>query len=111
MTTKRNRTMSNRNIEELNEVLKQGYTAALDSAFSLHDMYATGFIHGMKYQEDGTIPKSKWIKLIEEIEKEIKDNNQTTETCQTETKNEKHIDPIKEPIDITHLYDRNHDVM
>lgn len=50
--------------KELYEIIAQGYSTALTHAFSGAALYAQGFIDGMKYQKDGTIPMS-------EIDKEL----------------------------------------
>ena len=54
--------------EELIRITFKGYCAALDSCFDNKTFYAKGFLDGMKFQKDGTIPKSNLDKMLEELE-------------------------------------------
>lgn len=54
--------------KELARIIYKGYFAALDSCFDNKTLYAKGFIDGIKFQKDGTIPKSKFDRILEEIE-------------------------------------------
>ena len=54
--------------EELIRIMHKGYCAALDSCFDNKTLYAKGFIDGMKFQKDRTIPKSNFDKMSEEFE-------------------------------------------
>ena len=56
------------NKEELIRIMHKGYCAALDSCFSDKALYAKGFLDGMKFQKDGTIPKDNFDKILEKIE-------------------------------------------
>lgn len=49
-------------------IIHKGYCAALDSCFGSQALYAKGFLDGMKYQRDGTIPKSNLDKMLEKFE-------------------------------------------
>lgn len=53
--------------EELIKIMHKGYSAALDGCFNGKTLYAKGFLDGMKYQKDGTIPKSNIDKMLENI--------------------------------------------
>ena len=46
--------------EELIKIIHKGYSVALDSCFDNKTLYAKGFLDGMKFQKNGTIPKSKF---------------------------------------------------
>lgn len=50
--------------KKLYDIIAQGYSAALTHAFSGAALYAQGFIDGMKYQKDGTIPMTALDKEI-----------------------------------------------
>ena len=54
--------------EELIRIIYKGYCAALDSCFDNKTLYIKGFIDGMKFQKDGTIPKSDFDKMLETFE-------------------------------------------
>lgn len=60
--------MAANNKEELIRIMHKGYCAALDSCCSSQALYVKGFIDGMNYQEDGTIPKSNFDKMLEKFE-------------------------------------------
>lgn len=62
--------------EDIEYAMKNGYCTAMDTAFNLHDMYAMGFLHGMMFQKEGKVFKSKFTTLLEEVEKKISDENQ-----------------------------------
>ena len=53
--------------EELIKIMHKGYSAALDSCSDSKSLYAKGFLDGMKFQKDGTIPKSDFDKMLENI--------------------------------------------
>ena len=53
--------------EELIRIIHKGYCAALDSCFDSKTLYAKGFLDGMKFQKDGTIPKGNLDKILEKI--------------------------------------------
>ena len=55
--------------EELVRIIYKGYCAALDSCFDSKSLYTKGFIDGMKFQKDGTVPKSNFDKILEKFEK------------------------------------------
>ena len=59
--------MTTINKEELIRIIHKGYCAALDSCFGDKALYAKGFLDGMKFQKDGTIPKSNLDKILEKI--------------------------------------------
>lgn len=50
--------------KELYDIIVQGYSTALTHAFSSGELYVQGFIDGMTYQKDGTIPMSELDKEI-----------------------------------------------
>lgn len=54
--------------EELIKIISKGYYAALDSCFDNKTLYAKGFLDGMKFQKDGTVPKSNFDKALEKFE-------------------------------------------
>lgn len=54
--------------EELLRIINKGYWAALSSCFDNRSLYAKGFLDGMKFQKDGTIPKSDFDKMLEKFE-------------------------------------------
>jgi len=56
------------NKEELIKIIHKGYCAALDSCFDDKTIYAKGFLDGMRFQKDGTIPKSNFDKMLEKYE-------------------------------------------
>lgn len=58
--------------KELHNIIVKGYSVALSKAFSNGEMYATGFLDGMKYQKDGTVPISAIDKEIEKLKEEGK---------------------------------------
>lgn len=60
--------MATINKEELIRILHKGYCAALDNCFDNKTIYAQGFLDGMKFQKDGTIPKSNFDKALEKSE-------------------------------------------
>ena len=51
--------------EELIKIIHKGYDAALDNCFDSKALYAKGFLDGMKFQKDGTIPKGNLNKALE----------------------------------------------
>lgn len=53
--------------EELIRIIHKGYNAALDSCFDNKTLYVRGFLDGMKFQKDGTIPKDNLDKILEKI--------------------------------------------
>lgn len=59
--------MATINKEELIRIIHQGYSAALDDCFDNRTIYARGFLDGMKFQKDGTIPKGILDKMLEKI--------------------------------------------
>ena len=59
--------MATVNKEELIKIIHKGYDAALDSCFDSKILYARGFLDGMKFQKDGTIPKGNLDKILEKI--------------------------------------------
>ena len=56
-----------KNREELQLIIKRGYVAALDTCFNEQQMYAIGFIDGMRFAKTGAKPKSHLNKLLNEI--------------------------------------------
>jgi hypothetical protein len=58
--------------EELIRIIYEGYGAALDGCFDNKSLYAQGFLDGMMFQKDGTIPKSNFDKMLEKFENELK---------------------------------------
>jgi len=64
--------------EELFEIVAKGYEAALSSCFDGGALYARGFVDGMAFQKDGTIPMSKLDRILKEIE-DKKKNEKTEE--------------------------------
>ena len=54
--------------EELIRILHKGYNAALDNCTDNRTFYAQGFLDGMKFQKDRTIPKSDFDKMLEKFE-------------------------------------------
>ena len=61
--------MATLNKEELIKVIHKGYNAALDSCSNTKTLYAQGFLDGMKFQKDGTIPKSDFDRMLEKLKK------------------------------------------
>ena len=55
------------NKEELIRIMHKGYCAALDSCFGDKALYAKGFLDGMNFQKDGTIPKGNLDKMLENM--------------------------------------------
>lgn len=58
--------------EELHNVIVKGYNVALSKGYDIGDMYVAGFLDGMKYQKDGTIPMSPIEEALERLKKEGK---------------------------------------
>lgn len=58
--------------EELHNIIIKGYNVALSKCYDIGDMYAAGFLDGMKYQKDGTIPMSPIDEALERLKKEGK---------------------------------------
>lgn len=58
--------------EDLIKIIYEGYWAALDSCFDNKSLYTRGFLDGMMFQKDGTIPKSNFDKILEKFENELK---------------------------------------
>jgi hypothetical protein len=58
--------------EEFLKIIHKGYCAALDSCFDSQNLYTKGFLDGMGFQKDGTIPQSKLDKILEKLEKDKK---------------------------------------
>ena len=57
--------------EQLKEVVKSGYDAAIEDCFDGVALYTQGFIDGIMYQKHGTIPKGKWQALLDKIDEKI----------------------------------------
>ena len=57
--------MATINKEELIKIMHKGYSVALDNCFDSGTLYARGFLDGMKFQKDGTIPKGNLDKILE----------------------------------------------
>ena len=58
--------------EDLIKIMHSGYVASLDHCFDGASLYSQGFIDGMKFQKDGTIPMSNLDRALKSIEIESK---------------------------------------
>ena len=52
---------------ELTKVMYQGYNAAIGKGNIGASLYARGFLDGMNYQKDGTIPEDEIAKALREL--------------------------------------------
>ena len=57
--------------KELMEVIHKGYEGEITHCFHIASMYTQGFLDGMRYQEDGTVPKT-----LDDIYQSIKNCNE-----------------------------------
>lgn len=60
-------------IDELKKAMEAGYNKAISECKFGASLYITGFLDGMNYQKDGTIPEDLLSKFIKENKKGKKD--------------------------------------
>lgn len=58
------------NQEKLLLIIQHGYVAALDTCFNEQQMYAKGFLDGMRFAKTGAKPESKLNRLLNETKSE-----------------------------------------
>ena len=59
--------------EELMAVIKSGYEKALEDFKVDAGLYIAGFLDGMMYQKDGTIPESRLAKALREAKEKAEE--------------------------------------
>lgn len=51
--------------EQLLKIIEKGYSASLSTCFTTAEIYARGFVDGMKYERTGDEPKDKLQEIID----------------------------------------------
>lgn len=56
--------------EQLLKIIEKGYNASLSTCFSSAEIYARGFVDGMKYERTGEEPKDKLQEIFDKLNEE-----------------------------------------
>lgn len=62
--------MNQEELDKLQLIIKHGYVVALDTCFNEQQMYAKGFLDGIRFAKTGVKPKSHINILFNKLESE-----------------------------------------